>query len=122
MVRKTIPHKAQLALLNILFNRIIRLVLTNLLLCVRPAGDLHHHVEYLRGRIGQGRQQGNIVPGGNHHTGLLEVNPVCEGVRLTDIAGGNACHCTKGSDEGIADRDYEAGNLYCDNENNDDGR
>jgi hypothetical protein len=51
MVRETVPHESQLALLNVLLNRIEIFVLGNLLLGIGPTRDFNYHVEDLRAGI-----------------------------------------------------------------------
>jgi hypothetical protein len=74
MMRKTIPNKSQLALFDILFNRIIRLRLTNFLLGIGPPRNLNNHIENLRARSTIRGQQRNIMPGRNYHPILFKVN------------------------------------------------
>ena|SRR5579871_2355645 len=68
MMRETVPDEAQLAFLDVLLDRIIRLVFANFLLRIRPARDFNNHVENLR-RGGRGRsEQGDIMPRGDDDT------------------------------------------------------
>ena len=80
MMRETIPDESQFPFLYVLFNRIQILVLGNFLFGVRPTGDFYDHVENLWGSRRRGREEGDIVPGGDGHAIFLKVNAVLKSV------------------------------------------
>ena len=81
MMRKTIPDKSQFALLDILFDRIIIIVLGNLLLGIRPPRDLDNHIENLRTCCGRRGKKRDIMPCRDNNTILFEEDAVLEGIR-----------------------------------------
>lgn len=80
MMRKTIPHEPQFALLYILLDRIECLVLGNLLLGIRPPRDLDNHIENLGTRCRRRRQKRDIMPCRHGDAVLFKVDAVLEGV------------------------------------------
>jgi hypothetical protein len=81
MMRKTIPDKSQFALLDILLDRIVIIVLGNLLLGIRPAGDLDNHIENLRTCCGRRGEKRDIMPCRDDNSILFEEDAVLEGIR-----------------------------------------
>jgi hypothetical protein len=55
VVREAVPHKAQLATLNVLLDGVERLVFGDLHLCVRPARNLDNHVQDTLVLVGEER-------------------------------------------------------------------
>ena len=77
-MRETVPDEAQLAFLDVLLDRVIRLVFANFLLRIRPARDFNNHVENLRG-CGRGRsEEGDIMPRGDDNTFSLKEDAMFE--------------------------------------------
>lgn len=80
MMRETVPDKAQLAFLDVLFDRIIRLIFANFLLRIRPARDFNNHVENLRGGGRRRSEEGDIMPRGDDNTISLKEDAMFERV------------------------------------------
>jgi len=89
VVGETVADETELALLDILLDRVELLVLGDLELGVTPAGDLDNHVVDVLGLVGVER---NIVEQGDGGAVFLDVDAVLEGVGGTDDAGGVGRH------------------------------
>jgi len=73
VVGEAVANKAQLALLDVLLDRVEGLLLGDLHLGVGPAGDLDNHVENAVALVGE---EGNVVEGGDDVAILLDKDAV----------------------------------------------
>ena len=101
MMRETIPDKSQFALLDILFDRIVIIVLGDLLLGIRPTGDLDNHIENLRTCCGRRSEKGDIMPRRDYNTILLKEDAVLEGIRGAYISQSNSKSGAKTGIDGL---------------------
>lgn len=73
MVGETVADEAQAALLDVLLDGVHRLLLRDLHLRVRPAGDLDDHVEDAVVLVGE---EGDVVEGGDDIAAVLDEDAV----------------------------------------------
>ena len=81
---ETVPDESEFSTLDVLLDRVERLLFADFHLCVRPTGDLDHHVE---DAIVSVCKEGNVVEGRDDLAVLLDKGSVlCD--RLAAATGG----------------------------------
>jgi len=84
VMREAVPHKAQLATLDVLLDGVERFVFRDLHLRVSPTGNLNNHVEDAVVLIGEER---DVVKRGHDRAILLDINAVINCVWCASEAG-----------------------------------
>jgi hypothetical protein len=85
LMREAVPHEPQLALLDILLDRVQQLLFRDLLLGIGPSWDLHNHVQDCLLLISV---EWDIMEWGDGDAIFFNEDTVFEGERLADFTDG----------------------------------